>query len=78
MAAGRVIGSASREPAALRRPFLVPLFNEKEYFYRARVLRRARKVAASTGRPESPVAYVCSDEVAALAARCDYLEWYVA
>ena len=47
-------------------------------FYCARVLRRARKVAASTGRPESPVAYVRSDEVAALAARCDYLEWYVA
>ena len=78
MAAGGAFNSASREFVAPRRPVRGPLFNEKEYFYRARVLRRARKVAASTGRPESPVAYVCSDEVAALAARCDYLEWYVA
>ena len=78
MAAGRVIGSASREPAALRRPFRAPLFNEKEYFYRARVLRRARKEATSAGRPERPAARVTSEKVAALAARCEPLTWYAA
>ena len=56
MAAGGAAGSVSREPVALRRSDRAPLYNEKrkripsynekEYFYRARVLRRARKMAA--------------------------------
>ena len=49
MAAGGASGSASREPVASRRPIRAPLFNEKEYFYRARVLRRAQKVAGAEG-----------------------------
>ena len=55
MAAGGAAGSASRELPAPRRPVLAPLlFNEKEYFYRARVLRRARKAVVSAGRPDRP------------------------
>ena len=52
------------------------MFNEKEYFYRARVLYRARKVAAAARRPERPAAMVSSEETVASAARCDYLEWH--
>ena len=55
MAAGGAAGSASRELPAPRRPVRAPLlFNEKEYFYRARVLRRARKAVVSAGRPDRP------------------------
>ena len=53
-------------------------FNEKEFFYRSRVLRRAQKQAAAadwTGR--CPV-LVSSEEVAALANRCQQLEWAAA
>ena len=63
---------------APRRPFRAPLFNEKEHFYCARVLSRARKVAAAAGRPVRPAAMVSSEEAAALAARCDYFEWHAA
>ena len=69
MAAGGASCFASRDPVVPRRPFLAPLFNEKEYFYRARVLRRARKVAAAAERPERRAAMVSSEEAAALAAR---------
>ena len=78
IAAGGVSRSASRDPVAPRRPFRAPLFNKKEDFYRARVLRRGRKVAAPAGRPERPAAMVSSEEAAALPARCDYLEWHAA
>ena len=67
--------SASRVRVVPRRPFWAVPFNEKEFFYRSRVLRRARKQAASadwTGR--CPV-LVSSEEVAALANRCQQLEW---
>ena len=77
MAASRDVGSASRELLALRRPVRAPLaslFNEKQYFYRTRVLRRARKAAALAGRQERFAAHEISKEIAALAARCDYLE----
>ena len=77
MAAGSDVGSASRELLAPRRTVRAPLaslFNEKEYFYRARVLRRARKEAALAGRQERFAAHEISKEIAALAARCDYLE----
>ena len=47
---------------------MASLFNEKEYFYRARVLRRARKEAALAGRQERFAAHEISKEIAALAA----------
>ena len=79
MAAGGAAGSASRELPAPRRPVRAPLlFNEKEYFYRARVLRRARKEAVSAGRPDRPAVQVSSQEIADLFARCAYLEWCAA
>ena len=60
MAAGGASCFASRDPVVPRRPFLAPLFNEKEYFYRARVLRRAWKEAVSAGRPDRPAVQVSS------------------
>ena len=78
MAAGRESLSASRVRVVPRRPFWAVPFNEKEFFYRARVLRRAQKQAAAaswTGR--CPV-LVSSEEVAALANRCQQLEWAAA
>ena len=60
MAAGGAAGSASREVPP-RTPVRAPLLlNEKEYFYRARVLRRARKEAVSAGRPDRPAVQVSS------------------
>ena len=53
-------------------------FNEKEFFYRARVLRRARKQTASAGWTGRFQAMVASEEVAALETRCQYLEWATA
>ena len=47
---------------------MASLFNEKAYFYRARVLRRARKEAALAGRQERFAAHEISKEIAALAA----------
>ena len=78
MAAGKSFGSASREPRAPRRSFGAPCFNEKKYFYRARVLRRARRVAASAGRQEHREAVMTSDEAAALVSRCYQAEWSAA
>ena len=78
MAAGRESLSASRVRVVPRRPFWAVPFNEKEFFYRSRVLRRAQKQAAAadwTGR--CPV-LVSSEEVAALANRCQQLEWAAA
>ena len=78
MAAGRGSLSASRVLVVPRRPSRAVPFNEKEFFYRARVLRRAQKHAAAaswTGR--CPV-LVSSEEVAALANRCQQLEWAAA
>ena len=78
MAAGGASVSASREPVVPRRPFRPIPFNEKEFFYRSLVLRRAQKQAAAadwTGR--CPV-LVSSEEVAALANRCQQLEWAAA
>ena len=69
---------ASRGPVGSRRPSRAPLYNEKEFFYRQRALRRARKLSASAGRSEIPAATSSSDQVAALAARCSYLEWAAA
>ena len=77
MAAGREHVSASREPVGSR-SFRVPLFNEKEYFYRKRVLRRMQKVAGSACRPALPVLKEQTEEVAALVARCSLLEWSAA
>ena len=78
MAAGSSSGSASRETRAPRRSFGAPFFNEKEYFYRARVLRRARKVAASPGRQQHRETVMTSDEAAALVSRCYQAEWSAA
>ena len=78
MAAGRASVSASREQVASRRPTRAPFFNEKEYFYRARVLRRARKVAASAGRQQHRETVMTSDEAAALVSRCYQAEWSAA
>ena len=78
MAAGRESLSASRVRVVPRRPFWAVPFNEKEFFYRSLVLRRAQKQAAAadwTGR--CPV-LVSSEEVAALANRCQQLEWAAA
>ena len=78
MAAGRGSLSASRVLVVPRRPSRAVPFNEKEFFYRSRVLRRAQKQAAAadwTGR--CPV-LVSSEEVAALANRCQQLEWAAA
>ena len=52
--------------------------NEKEFFYRARMLRRARKQIASAGWTGRFQAMGASEEVAALATRCQYLEWTTA
>ena len=78
MAAGRASVSASREQVASRRPTRAPFFNEKEYFYRQRVLRRARKMAASFARSGIPASMVSLDTAAALAVRCSQLEWSAA
>ena len=78
MAAGRTFVSASRESIAPRRTSRSPLFNEKEYFYRARVLRRMRKMAASVARPVNTAALVSTEDAAALALRCYNLEWAAA
>ena len=78
MAASSSSGSASRETRAPRRSFGAPFFNEKEYFYRARVLRRARKVAASAGRQQHRETVMTSDEAAALVSRCYQAEWSAA
>ena len=75
MAAGSESLAASRVRVVPRRPFWAVPFNEKEFFYCAWVLRRAQKQAAAaswTGR--CPV-LVSSEEVAALANRCQQLEW---
>ena len=47
---------------------MASLFNEKECFYRARVLRRARKGAVLAERQERFAAHEISKEIAALAA----------
>ena len=78
MAAGRASVSASREQVASRRPTRAPFFNEKEYFYRARVLRRARKVAATAGRQQHRETVMTSVEAAALVSRCYQAEWSAA
>ena len=78
MAAGRASVSASREQVASRRPTRAPFFNEKEYFYRQRVLRRARKMTASFDRSGIPAGMVSLDTAAALAVRCSQLEWSAA
>ena len=78
MAAGRTFVSASRESIVPRRTFRSPLFNEKEYFYRKRVLRRMQKVAGSACRPVLPGLKEQTEEVAALVARCSLLEWSAA
>ena len=88
MAAGGASGSVSREPVALRRSDQAPLYsvkrkripsyNEKEYFYRARVLRRARKVAAAGERHGQTMSTVSTEEAAALAVRCYNMEWAAA
>ena len=78
MAAGGAAGSVSREPVALRRSDRAPLYNEKEYFYRKRVLRRMQKVAGSACRPVLPGLKEQTEEVAALVARCSLLEWSAA
>ena len=78
MAAGRASVSASREQVASRRPTRAPFFNEKEYFYRQRVLRRARKMTASFDRSGIPASMVSLDTAAALAVRCSQLEWSAA
>ena len=84
MAAGGASGSVSREPVALRRSDRAPLYNEKrkripsynekEYFYRARVLRRARKMAAAGERHGQTMSTVSTEEAAALAVRCYNME----
>ena len=78
MAAGRTLVSATRESIAPRRTSRSPLFNEKEYFYRARVLRRMRKMAASAARPVNTAVLVSMEDAAALALRCYNLEWAAA
>ena len=78
MAAGRTFVSASRESIVPRRTFRSPLFNEKEYFYHARVLRRMRKMAASAARPVNTAVLVSTEDAAALALRCYNLEWAAA
>ena len=88
MAAGGASGSVSREPVALRRSDRAPLYNEKrkripsynekEYFYRARVLRRARKMAAAGERHGQTMPTVSTEEAAALAVRCYNMEWAAA
>ena len=78
MAAGSSSGSASRETRAPRRSFGAPFFNEKEYFYRARVLRRARKMAASFDQSGLPAAMEMAATAAALADRYSQLEWSAA
>ena len=79
MAGGGSHVSASREPSAARRPIRAPLvYNEKEYFYRQRVLRRARKMSASPGRPGLPPTLGSPDTAAALLLRCSNLEWSAA
>ena len=79
MAAGGSHVSAFREPSAARRPIRAPLvYNEKEYFYRQRVLRRARKMSASSGRPGLPPTLGSPDTAAALLLRCSNLEWSAA
>ena len=79
MAGGGSHVSASREPSAARRPIRAPLvYNEKEYFYRQRVLRRARKMSASSGRPGLPPTLGSPDTAAALLLRCSNLEWSAA
>ena len=74
MAAGRASVSASREQVASRRPTRAPFFNEKKYFYRQRVLRRARKMTASFDRSGIPAGMVSLDTAAVLAVRCS-LNW---
>ena len=78
MAAGRASVSASREQVASRRPTRAPFFNEKEYFYGQRVLRRARKITAAFDRSGIPAGMVSLDTAAALAVRCSQLEWSAA
>ena len=78
MAAGRTFVSASRESIVPRRTFRSPLFNEKEYFYHARVLRRMRKMAASAVRPVNTAVLVSTEDADALALRCYNLEWAAA
>ena len=79
MAGGGSHVSASREPSAARRPIRAPLvYNEKEYFYRQRVLRRARKMSASSGRLGLPPTLGSPDTAAALLHRCSNLEWSAA
>ena len=78
MGAGRTFVSASRESIVPRRTFRSPLFNEKEYFYHARVLRRMRKMAASAVRPVNTAVLVSTEDAAALALRCYNLEWAAA
>ena len=78
MASGRASVSASRESGASQRPVWAPLFNEKEYFYRQRVLRRARKMAASFDQSGLPAAMGMPATAAALAVRCSQLVWIAA
>ena len=78
MASGRASVSASRESGASQRPVWAPLFNEKEYFYRQRVLRRARKMAASFDQSGLPAAMEMAATAAALADRYSQLEWSAA
>ena len=78
MSAGSSSGSASRETRAPRRSFGAPFFNEKEYFYHQRVLRRARKMTASFDRSGIPAGMVSLDTGAVLAVRCSQLEWSAA
>ena len=79
MAAGGSHVSAFREPSAARRPIRAPLvYNEKEYFYRQRVLRRTQKISASSGRPGLPPTLGSPAPAAALLLRCSNLEWSAA
>ena len=78
MAAGRASVSASREQVASRRPTRAPFVNEKEYVYRQKVLRRARKMAASFDQSGLPAVMEMPATAAALAVRCSQLEWIAA
>ena len=78
MAAGGDSVSASRELVVPRRPSKAIPFNEKDFFYCSRVLRRARKQAASGDGTGRFPASVSTEEVAALAIRCQQLEWAAA